>query len=235
MITLPRWLQTSLAAACAAATSIVPDASQPRPSHSAEAIRILATGPLVFTLSVDDLETFAKTDEITGDLKRYAPFLDKALLAQLRAGLTFKFSFDVVSVGKLAYSPLGRDVLFNLGKVLQVHPGINGPRGLRAAVIGAAASADAEGWTLIDGFVGDGILSYTTVLLEGKAIDAFALLPEFPLTCEFYGLALPNNDPDWQTTVNQFLVSDGENAVAADWFTDLYPATLDQTEFCLNR
>ena len=143
-------LRTSFVAICAVATSIVFEVSYPHPGYGAEEIRLLVTGPFVFTLAVDDLETFAETGEVTGDLKRYVPLLDEGLLALLREGLTLKIPFDVVTVDHLAYSPLGRDALFNLGKVLQVHPGINGQKGLRAAFIGAAANADAEGWTLLE-------------------------------------------------------------------------------------
>ena len=104
----------------------------------------------------------------------------------------------------------------------------SGPEGLDNA-IEAVEQGD------IDAYVGDGILSYAAVLLEGKAVDEFILLPELPLTCEFYGLALPNDDDEWQTMVNQFLRGDRADEVFDRWFTDLYPAALEQAEFCLNR
>ncbi|MEL7521051.1 MAG: transporter substrate-binding domain-containing protein, partial [Cyanobacteria bacterium J06553_1] len=104
----------------------------------------------------------------------------------------------------------------------------SGPEGLDNA-IEAVEQGD------IDAYVGDGILSYAAVLLEGKAVDEFILLPELPLTCEFYGLALPNDDDEWQTMVNQFLRGDRADEVFDSWFTDLYPAALEQAEFCLNR
>jgi ABC-type amino acid transport substrate-binding protein len=87
----------------------------------------------------------------------------------------------------------------------------------------------------IDAFVGDGILTYAALRLEGKPLEEFALIPELPLTCEFYGLLLPDNDPQWRTLINQYLVSDSENAISTEWFADLYPATLNQADFCLNR
>jgi len=63
----------------------------------------------------------------------------------------------------------------------------------------------------------------------------FALIPELPLTCEFYGLALPDNDPEWQTMVNQYLISDGEEEIDQKWFADIYPDTLNQADTCLNQ
>ena len=36
----------------------------------------------------------------------------------------------------------------------------------------------------LDGFVGDGILTYAALQLEGRPMQNFALIPELPLTCE---------------------------------------------------
>ena len=122
----------------------------PRPVQSAEEIRIRTVGPLVFTLSIDSLATFAETGEITGDFKTFAGFLDDPTLELLRGGLSVRLPLDVTTVGHLSYSPLGREAIYNVGKVIRVHPEVNGFHGLRAAVIGAAANAGPEGWTLID-------------------------------------------------------------------------------------
>jgi predicted dienelactone hydrolase/ABC-type amino acid transport substrate-binding protein len=99
----------------------------------------------------------------------------------------------------------------------------------RQNAIAATAAGD------IDAFVGDGILSYAEVLLEQQSFDGFSLTPELPLTCDFYGFILPNDDPAWRTTVNQFLVSDAENTVSAKWFESIYPETLNKTAYCLNQ
>jgi hypothetical protein len=147
---LHRFLQTSLAAAALTVGGMLLDASQPRPGYSAEQIRITAAGPLVFTVSVDVLETFAETGEIISDLALYARFLDDGLLEQLQTGLSFKLPLNVVNVDNVAYSPPGRDPLFNLGNVIQAPPAENGAKALRAAVINAAANADEEGWTIVD-------------------------------------------------------------------------------------
>jgi predicted dienelactone hydrolase/ABC-type amino acid transport substrate-binding protein len=87
----------------------------------------------------------------------------------------------------------------------------------------------------LDAFVGDGILTYAELQLQGNAFENFALVPELPLTCEFYGLALPDNDPAWQTLVNEFLMSDRRTAIAAEWFADIYSTTLNQADRCLNQ
>jgi hypothetical protein len=59
-----RFLHASFAAAALAIGGLFLEASQPRPSYSAEEIRITTTGPLAVTLSVDSLETLAL--QITG-------------------------------------------------------------------------------------------------------------------------------------------------------------------------
>lgn len=122
----------------------------PAAAHSAEEFRVRVTGPLLFTLSVDSLQTFAETGEITDDFKLYARFLSDDALVGLRQLLQVKFPLDVVTVSNLSYSPLGRDTLTNVGKIFESTPGVNGFHGLRAAVINAAAKAGDDGWTLID-------------------------------------------------------------------------------------
>ncbi len=173
---LRRFFHTSLAAACLTIGGALLEASQSRPAYSAEEIRITTTGPLVLRLSVDSLETFAETGEVTDDLKLYARFMSDPLLLQLRTGLNFRLPLDVVTVDNVAYSPLGRDVLFNLGKVVQATPGENGQLALRAAVINAAASADPEGWTLVDA-----LRAFPTQSIDIDLMDLLALRQELAL------------------------------------------------------
>ena len=171
-----RFLQTSLATASLAAGGAFLDASLPNAAHGAEEIRITTTGPLVVTISVDSLETFAETGEATEDLELYARFMNDYLLEQLQTGLTFQFPLDVVTVDNVAYSPLGRDMLFNLGKVVQSTPGINGATALRAAVINAAAKANGESWTIIDA-----LREFPTQSIDIDLKDLLALQRELSL------------------------------------------------------
>ena len=46
----------------------------------------------------------------------------------------------------------------------------------------------------LDAFLGDDILTIAEILYENESVDNLTLVPELPLTCEFYGLALPNDD-----------------------------------------
>jgi predicted dienelactone hydrolase/ABC-type amino acid transport substrate-binding protein len=121
-----------------------------RPGFSAEKIDLSLNSPLEVSLSLDSLKTFAETGEITGDLKLFTLFLDDNMMTQLRQGLQRRLNYDVRQVYNLTYSPLGRDALEQLGKVVHFSPKRNGFYGLRAALIGAAANSNEEGWTILD-------------------------------------------------------------------------------------
>lgn len=87
----------------------------------------------------------------------------------------------------------------------------------------------------IDAFVGDGILTYGEVVRQNLPLTDLALLSDIPLTCEFYGLALPDNDPNWKTMVDQFLLSESAQEIYTAWFADTLPSLLNDAEYCLNR
>ncbi len=122
----------------------------PRAATAAEEIRLNVGGPILFSVSVDSLETFAETGEIEPDLQLVTRFLGEDTLPLLRQALQKPIPLDVVQVDNLAYSSLGGDLLQNVGKIFKAHPNINGARGLRGATIKAAAQAGPEGWTAID-------------------------------------------------------------------------------------
>lgn len=57
----------------------------------------------------------------------------------------------------------------------------------------------------IDILAGDGALLAAEATRQNLLPDKYTLAPSGPLTCEPYGLVLPNNDPQWEDTVNQFI------------------------------
>jgi len=170
---LRRLMQMGLSAVAFTSMGVMAEAIAPRAVQSAEDIRIYVDGPFILNLSIESLETFAETGEITGDLRLFARFLDENTLALLRQGLNRQLPLDVVTVDNLAYSPLGRETLFNLGKVLQVYRGVNGQKALRAAVINAATKADPSGWTMLDV-----LQEFPTDTLEIELRDLLALRQE---------------------------------------------------------
>jgi predicted dienelactone hydrolase/ABC-type amino acid transport substrate-binding protein len=121
-----------------------------RPSFGAEKIDLSLESPLEVSLSLDSLKTFAETGEITGDLKLFTLVLDDKMMAQLRQGLQRRLDYNVRQTYNLTYSPLGREALEQIGKIVRYSYGRNGFYGLRAALIGAAANSKGEGWTILD-------------------------------------------------------------------------------------
>ena len=96
-----------------------------------------------------------------------------------------------------------------------------------------AIEAVAEG--RVDTFASDSILSLAEVAQQNLPLNNYTLQPKLPLTCDFYGLILPNDDPQWRTTVNQFLVEPSAQQVRKKWFNQMFPSQLNDLEYCLNR
>ena len=146
-----RVVSTSLAATgFFVGVSILTDVAFPKSVSAAEEIRLNVGGPISFSVAVESLAAFVETGEIKDDLRIVTRFLDEGNLQLVRQTLQRPIPLDVVQIDNLAYSTLGNDLLQNFGKVLRTHPDINGARGLRGALITAAAQAGPNGWTAID-------------------------------------------------------------------------------------
>ncbi|MGK7917054.1 MAG: alpha/beta fold hydrolase [Prochloraceae cyanobacterium] len=87
----------------------------------------------------------------------------------------------------------------------------------------------------IDIFANDGILSIGEVVNQNLDVDNYALVPKIPLTCDFYGTILPNDDPQWRDTVNSFLKEQKTQQVWDQWFTELFPYVLLNLDYCLKK
>ncbi|MGK7909310.1 MAG: alpha/beta hydrolase [Synechococcus sp.] len=117
-------------------------------ANAAEEIRFFVRGVEV-KVSVDTLEAFATTGELTGELVSYASYVDDSLLEWLQAFLSEEREWQVVPLSRLLNSSLGRGILEELGEIVRTNANLNGHRALRAALIGAASERP-EGWTSID-------------------------------------------------------------------------------------
>ena len=104
----------------------------------------------------------------------------------------------------------------------------DGPQGQVEAI-----KAVAEG--RIDTFANDSILLLAEVAQQNLPLNNYSLQPLVPLTCNFYGLLLPNDDPQWQTTVNKFISEPAAIQVMEKWFGQLFSSELNDLEYCLNR
>lgn len=87
----------------------------------------------------------------------------------------------------------------------------------------------------IDTFANDGILTIGELMRQRVSMENYKLVPEQPLTCEFYGLILPDNDPQWRKTVDTFINDDKADEVWQEWFTDAFPYVFLNLESCFNR
>ena len=132
-----RWLATGVGIAL----GLLPGAWCARPVAAAEAVKV-SLGALELSLSLEALQIYADTGNITGDLRFYARFLDDANRAELRRFLQQRFDVDPVIVSQITYAPLGERVLQGLGVVVQTENRTNGFKALRAAAVLAASDPE---------------------------------------------------------------------------------------------
>ncbi len=117
------------------------------PVKAAEKINFVYS-PLKFSLSVESLETFVETGEITGNLKDYQAFIDEEQFEQLRSFLGKSYDLKQVNLYKISRTSLAEDLLKQLGKVVSTHSQHNGFYAIRGAILTAAGKNDS--WTMID-------------------------------------------------------------------------------------
>lgn len=75
----------------------------------------------------------------------------------------------------------------------------------------------------IDGFADDGVLligqSVAQQIFIGNNSD-YVLTPQPPLTCEKYGLIIPENDSSWENFINSLLKSEEKSQIINNWFSN---------------
>ena len=121
-----------------------------QPAFSANKVKLIY-GPFNGKISIDSLEKFATTGEMTREFRLYAKFVDRETLAQMRYWLNNRFECDRVVMYKFANSPEGEEFLQNLGTVIKTHPQRNGLYAIRSALIAAADEpSNSDGWTVIE-------------------------------------------------------------------------------------
>ncbi|MFO8038383.1 MAG: alpha/beta hydrolase [Sodalinema sp.] len=101
------------------------------------------------SISVNALETYARTGEIGRDLAPYIRFAPPELRVNIRDALLARADVDAVAISQFLYTPQGEALLQRLGQAIQLGSGRSGYLGLRSALILAAAD-EAEGLTLLN-------------------------------------------------------------------------------------
>ena len=107
------------------------------PLKAAEEIEFVYT-PLVFSVSVASLETFAKEGKIDANLKRFLARATPEAREQFREALLTKIDIDPILLSRFFNSVMGADMLSRLGKGITIQGGINGKYALRGAIVSAA-------------------------------------------------------------------------------------------------
>ena len=107
------------------------------PLKAAEEIEFVYT-PLVFSVSVASLETFAKEGKIDANLKRFLARATPEAREQFREALLTKIDIDPVLLSRFFNTVMGADMLSRLGKGITIQGGINGKYALRGAIVSAA-------------------------------------------------------------------------------------------------
>jgi polar amino acid transport system substrate-binding protein len=88
----------------------------------------------------------------------------------------------------------------------------------------------------IDAFASDSILLLGEANRQGLALNRdFLLIPEQPLDCAFYGLILPENDPQWRRLVNSVIDERQLYPIYRKWFGETDPELRKIADFCRNQ
>ena len=84
----------------------------------------------------------------------------------------------------------------------------------------------------IDAFASDGILLIGEIVTRGLPLNHYQLLPLEGLSCEYYGMILPEKDGNWEAFVNSVLASEEAELIWKDWFEVKFPYIKLEAEFC---
>ncbi len=111
------------------------------PSQAAETLSF-SYGPLIRSLKVSSLETFAEDGTVAEDLAFFLTLVKPEEYPLLRKALTEKADIDPLIVSRFFNSNIGEDILERLGKAITLLRGGNGKSILRAALVNASFSKD---------------------------------------------------------------------------------------------
>jgi predicted dienelactone hydrolase len=126
---------------------ILPVILATKPAFAADHI-YFSYGAFERSVSIQSLETYAKTGSIEGDLTAYTRYATPDQLEQLREILLTRADINPVAVSQFLYTAQGEVLLEQLGNLIQTEAHLSGFYAIRAALI--LAAADPEGLTLIN-------------------------------------------------------------------------------------
>ncbi|PSF30981.1 hypothetical protein C7H19_23435 [Aphanothece hegewaldii CCALA 016] len=117
------------------------------PVKAAEEL-FLADDAVLLSVKVSSLEAFAKTGKISPDLQLYLSRANAAEREEFRQALLRRVEVNPVLLSRFFNSAMGSDLLYRLGKGINIQGGGNGKYALRGAIISAAF--DPQGLTLLN-------------------------------------------------------------------------------------
>lgn len=87
----------------------------------------------------------------------------------------------------------------------------------------------------IDTVLDDYILILAQIVDQEMPLEAYDITPKIPVTCSYYGLILPNNDPEWNKLVNAFLNTNQARNIQIKTFPkEIHEKQIADLNYCLN-
>lgn len=112
-----------------------------QPAAGAERVT-LSYGFVEISTSVASLREYAESGKVNGELAPYLRFLSAEQRSQFRTVLQAKQDISPVEVSQFLYSSIGGNVLRSLGTIVRTQSRRNGAKGLRGALVLAAAEPE---------------------------------------------------------------------------------------------
>ncbi|MEO1790933.1 MAG: alpha/beta hydrolase [Cyanobacteria bacterium J06629_19] len=204
------------------------------PAVAAERVT-LTYGFVEISTTVDDLQSYADTGVPSRELNAYLRFLSAEQQDQFRQALQVRQDVDHVQISRFLYSALGENLTRVLGGIIQTQGRRDGARGLRGALV--LAAAEPEGLSLLgvlDKFPTDNVridsqrafqaIGALTRLIQNteRAIAAIQAqsTPRSILQSTVPALEALSQPGPYTVSVRTITVADGERS--RDLITDLY-------------
>jgi predicted dienelactone hydrolase/ABC-type amino acid transport substrate-binding protein len=86
----------------------------------------------------------------------------------------------------------------------------------------------------IDTFVSDDLLLRGEIEQQNLPPNNYQLVPKEPLTCDFYGLILPEGDRQWHNTVNAFIARQAQQ-LQNKWLGEYFPQAVSDLDYCFHK
>ena len=66
-------------------------------------------------------------------------------------------------------------------------------------------------------------------------IEGYQTIPEKPLTCDYYGMILPPDDPQWRKAIDTLIRDRASQKASNRWLKNYYSQAIADLDYCQNR